>query len=72
MYNVAALEKGLVRNRDIRLGFSKKALTNLNDALVIYRLRDYDHVCLRLRRGAVGDPARHRAARLKEPRIGSG
>ena len=42
MYNVHALEKGLARNRDIRLGFGKKALSNLNDALVVYRLRRYD------------------------------
>lgn len=42
MYNVHALEKGLARNRDVRLGFGRKALSNLNDALVIYRLRGYD------------------------------
>jgi nitroreductase len=42
MYNVHALEKGLARNRDVRLGFGKKALSNLNDALVIYNLSGYD------------------------------
>ena len=42
MYNVHALEKGLARNRDIRLGFGKKALSNLNDALVVYRQGRYD------------------------------
>ncbi|WP_262848551.1 nitroreductase family protein [Mumia quercus] len=42
MYNVHALEKGLARNSDVRLGFGRKALSNLNDALVVYRSRGYD------------------------------
>ena len=42
MYNVHALEKGLARNRDIRLGFGAKALANLNDTLVVYRTTGYD------------------------------
>jgi nitroreductase len=42
MYNVHALEKGLARNRDIRLGFGTKALSNLNDALVVFRSKGYD------------------------------
>lgn len=42
MYNVHALEKGLARTRDLRLGFGVKALTNLNDALVVYRTRGFD------------------------------
>ena len=36
MYNVHALEKGLARGKDIRLGFGRKALSDLNDALVVY------------------------------------
>lgn len=42
LYNVHALEKGLARNRDLRLGFGRKALTNLNDALAIYVQKGYD------------------------------
>ena len=42
MYNVHALEKGLARNRDLRLGFGSKALSNLNDTLVVYRTKGYD------------------------------
>ncbi|HEX9643386.1 MAG TPA: hypothetical protein VGC11_05230, partial [Acidimicrobiia bacterium] len=42
MYNVHALEKGLARNRDLRLGFGRKALSHLNDALVVYRSNNYD------------------------------
>ena len=42
MYNVHALEKGLARGSDLRLGFGAKALANLNDTLVVYRSRDYD------------------------------
>lgn len=42
MYNVHALEKGLSRNRDVRLGFGRKALSNLNDSLVIYRKAGFD------------------------------
>lgn len=36
MYNVHALEKGLARVKDLRLGFGRKALANLNDALVVF------------------------------------
>lgn len=36
MYNVHALEKGLARVSDMRLGFGRKALCDLNDALVVY------------------------------------
>jgi len=42
MYNVHALEKGLARTSDLRLGFGKKALANLNDAMSLYRARCYD------------------------------
>lgn len=42
MYNVHAIEKGLARNRDVRLGFGRKALSNLNDALVVYTTSGYD------------------------------
>lgn len=42
MYNVHALEKGLARNVDRRLGFGIKALSNLSDAMVVYRSRGYD------------------------------
>ncbi len=42
MYNVHALEKGLARNSDLRLGFGSKALSNLNDTLVVYRTKGYD------------------------------
>ncbi len=42
MYNVHALEKGLARTGDLRLGFGVKALSNLNDALVVYRTKGYD------------------------------
>jgi nitroreductase len=42
MYNVHALEKGLARNQERRLGFGVKALANLNDTLVVYRMKDYD------------------------------
>lgn len=41
MYNVHALEKGLARNREVRLGFGKKALANLNDSLVVFRNAGY-------------------------------
>ena len=42
MYNVHALEKGLARVHDARAGFGKKALSDLNDALVVYRAAGYD------------------------------
>lgn len=42
MYNVHSLEKGLSRNRDLRLGFGHKRLADLNDALVVYTLKGYD------------------------------
>lgn len=41
MYNVHALEKGLSRRHNQRLGFGKKALKNLNDALVVYTSKGY-------------------------------
>lgn len=41
MYNVHALEKGLSRRKNQRLGFGKKALQNLNDALVVYVEKGY-------------------------------
>lgn len=42
MYNVHALEKGLSRTHNFRAGFGKKALSTLNDALVIYTEKGYD------------------------------
>lgn len=42
MYNVHALEKGLARNHDLRPGFGRKALTHLNDAMLLYRASGYD------------------------------
>lgn len=42
MYNVHALEKGLARVGDRRLGFGSKALADLNDALVVYVSQGYD------------------------------
>lgn len=41
IYNVHAIEKGLSRGKDIRLGFGKKALSTLNDALVVYIRKGY-------------------------------
>lgn len=37
MYNVHAIEKGLARTGDRRLGFGRTALSNLNDSMVVYR-----------------------------------
>lgn len=42
MYNVHALEKGLARVGDRRWGFGRKALADLNDALVVYVRAGYD------------------------------
>lgn len=42
MYNVHALEKGLARVNDRRLGFGRKALADLNDALTVYLRAGYD------------------------------
>lgn len=42
MYNVHALEKGIARNHDFRPGFGKTALSNLNDAMLIYRNKGFD------------------------------
>lgn len=42
MYNVHALEKGLARTADFRPGFGRNALSNLNDALVVYRGAGHD------------------------------
>lgn len=36
MYNVHAIEKGLARNSEVRLGFGRTALSDLNDALAVY------------------------------------
>lgn len=41
IYNVHSIEKGLSRNENIRLGFGKKALSVLNDALVVYTEKGY-------------------------------
>lgn len=41
MYNVHALEKGLARNFGARSGFGRKALSDLNDALVMYVRHGY-------------------------------
>lgn len=42
MYNVHAIEKGLARTADFRPGFGRKALSDLNDALVVYRTAGHD------------------------------
>lgn len=42
MYNVHALEKGLARVNNRRPGFGQKALSDLNDALVVYTEAGYD------------------------------
>ncbi|KRA25695.1 hypothetical protein ASD65_15640 [Microbacterium sp. Root61] len=42
MYNVHALEKGLAQTDDWRPGRGRKALRNLNDALVVYTQRGFD------------------------------
>lgn len=42
MYNVHAIEKGLARNHELRYGFGKTALANLNDALVVFVQQSYD------------------------------
>jgi nitroreductase len=42
MYNVHSLEKGLSRNKDMRLGFGATRLANLNDALVVYTAKGFD------------------------------
>lgn len=42
MYNVHAIEKGLARTADFRPGFGRKALADLNDALVVYRSAGHD------------------------------
>jgi len=42
IYNVHALEKGLARRSDARPGFGRKALSELNDALVVYTLKGWD------------------------------
>lgn len=41
MYNVHAIEKGLSRGKNMRAGFGREALTNLNDALVVYSGKAY-------------------------------
>ncbi|WP_193046295.1 nitroreductase family protein [Mycolicibacterium baixiangningiae] len=42
MYNVHAIEKGLARTADFRPGFGRKALSDLNDTLVVYRTAGHD------------------------------
>lgn len=51
IYNVHAIEKGLSRNENIRLGFGKKALSVLNDALVVYTKNGYPHDSFPYRQG---------------------
>jgi nitroreductase len=51
MYNVHALEKGLARTEDFRPGFGRKALSDLNDALVVYRKTEYDQSGFAYRQG---------------------
>lgn len=42
MYNVHSIEKGLSRTQNFRTGFGKKALSVLNDSLVIFSEKGYD------------------------------
>lgn len=42
MYNVHAIEKGLARSQNFRPGFGKKALSQLNDTLVVYERSGFD------------------------------
>lgn len=42
IYNVHAIEKGLSRDEDMRLGFGKKALSELNDSLVMFEKKRYN------------------------------
>lgn len=42
IYNVHSIEKGLSRSQDFRPFFGKKALSNLNDSLVIFEKNNYD------------------------------
>ena len=42
IYHVHALEKGLARNHDLRPGFGRSALSQLNDAMVLYRRFGFD------------------------------
>lgn len=51
MYNVHALEKGLARVHDPRPGFGRKALSDLNDALVVYRSKEYDRTAFAYEQG---------------------
>lgn len=41
MYNVHAIEKGLSREHHFRKGFGRKALSTLNDCLLIYEEQNY-------------------------------
>lgn len=65
MYNVHALEKGLSRNREIRLGFGKKALSDLNDALVVYCTAGYDRTHYAYQQG-VGVIQRYKELHAKQ------
>lgn len=51
MYNVHALEKGLARGKDARLGFGRKALSDLNDALVVFTMKGYDRAAFAYAQG---------------------
>src|SRR5699024_7451346 len=42
IYNVHAIEKGMSHSYNFRAGFGKKALSDLNDSLVLYMEKDYD------------------------------
>ena len=72
MYNVHALEKGLPAASDLRLGFGRKALSDLNDALVVYTMKGYDrcafaYVARGLRHPALPGAAREAAVRRRLP-----
>lgn len=67
IYNVHALEKGLARNSDIRFGFGRKALSNLNDALVIFVRHGYDQSAFAYDQG-VSVIQRYRELHVREGR----
>lgn len=51
MYNVHALEKGLARTRDVRLGFGRQKIADLNDALVVYTMKGFSQSSFAYREG---------------------
>lgn len=51
IYNVHALEKGLARRNDARPGFGRKAMSELNDALVVYTLKGWDPTAFAYQQG---------------------